>query len=312
MQPKFKTLLKIIVSVGLLLLIFSRFSLDEMWRVIRTVQIPFLAGAMGIALAIFLSKTLKWWILGRQVDQSISVTNAALSLLIGMGVGLVTPSRVGEVARVTYLPTTRKVDLIGLVVVDRLIDLAVIILTGGIALGMVFDSRLGLVFIVPTTAVLLLLFVPRLPGNALNWLSNLSFMPAKSFIHRITQGLLTLNGRVLTLILILAIITFGLGIFQFYWLLRSFGVHSATAATVTFPIITVASVLPITIGGFGTREGATVFVLSMFNISEPIAVNAALLSFILNTLIPGVIGLFISPIIKGNIQAAPSQAHKKP
>lgn len=298
MQPRIKTLLKISISIGLLLYVFSRFSLDEMLAVIRTADMSFLAGAAFIALIIFSCKTVRWLLLGRQVEKSISITDAATSLLAGMGLGLITPSRAGEIARVAYLPTTHKVDLVGLVVVDRLIDLIVIVLAGGVALGVFFDIRLGLTFVVPTTIALLLLFIPKLPGNTLNWLSTLSFMPAKSFTTKIASGLLTLNGRVLALVLILAMITFGLGTFQFYWLLRSFGIHSPTAAVVTFPIITVASVLPITIGGFGTREGATVLVLSMFDISAAIAVNAALLSFTLNILIPGIIGLFITPILK--------------
>ena len=298
MQPRIKTLLKISISTGLLLYVFSRFSLDEMLAVIRTADMSFLAGAAFIALMIFSCKAFRWLLLARQVERSISIINAATSLLAGMGLGLITPSRAGEIARVAYLPTTHKADLVGLVVVDRLIDLIVIVLAGGIALGVFFDSRLGLVLVVPTAIALLLLFIPKLPGNTLNWLSTLSFMPAKSFITKVASGLLTLNGRVLTLVLILAMITFGLGTFQFYWLLRSFDVHSATAAVVTFPIITVAGVLPITIGGFGTREGATVLVLSMFDISAAIAVNAALLSFMLNTLIPSIIGLFITPLFK--------------
>lgn len=295
-KPKFKTLLKISISTGLLLFVFSRFSLNEMWQVIRTAQLSYLVGAAVIAVMIFLCKMFKWLVLGRQVEKSTSISDAAVSLLVGMGAGLITPSRVGEVARVAYLPTTHKVDLVGLVVVDRLLDLIVVVLVGGFTIGVFFDSRLGILLIVPTLILLLLLFIPGLPGNLLNWLSNLSFMPAKSFITKIASGLSTLNGRVLFVILILSAITFGLGIFQFFLLLRGFGIHSAAAALVTFPIITVASVLPITISGFGTREGATVLVLSMYNIPGAIAVNAALLSFTLNILIPGIIGLFLSPI----------------
>lgn len=311
MQPKLLTLLKGFVSAGLLILIFSRFSLQEMWRVVSTAQLPYLLGAVGIAFIIFFSKTLKWLILSRQVEAAVSLSDAALSLLAGMGVGLVTPSRVGEITRVSYLPTTNRSRLVGLVAVDRLLDLTVIVLSGGLALGIVLDERLALPLLIPTTAVLLLLFIPQLPGNILRQLAHISFMPAKPFLLNVASGLSTLNGRVLTLILLLATITFGLGTYQFYWLLRGFDIHSLTAAIVTFPVITVAGVIPITIGGLGTREGATVLILSMFNVPETVAVNAALLSFILNTLTPGVLGLLISPTIKSNIQTDPPQPQKK-
>jgi uncharacterized membrane protein YbhN (UPF0104 family) len=62
----------------------------------------------------------------------------------------------------------------------------------------------------------------------------------------------------------------------------------------------------VTVGGLGTREGASVLVLSLYHIPEAAALSATLLSFILNTLLPGVIGLLLAPAIStGGRQSEP-------
>ena len=66
-------------------------------------------------------------------------------------------------------------------------------------------------------------------------------------------------------------------------------------ATLLYPIIILINILPLTIGGIGIREGASMITLSKFGIPPEAAVNASFLLFCANTLIPGLIGaLFFS------------------
>jgi hypothetical protein len=48
----------------------------------------------------------------------------------------------------------------------------------------------------------------------------------------------------------------------------------------TFPVISVASALPINIAGMGLREGAVLALLGLYGISAPDAVAASLLTFL--------------------------------
>ena len=304
-KDRYKTLAKTAVSLILLAIIFTRFHPRELWQALATADLRFILSAGLLALPILFLKSLKWLILSQQVDNNLTWREATLSLLAGMGVGLATPSRVGEITRVSYLPTNKKANLVGLVIMDRLVDLLVVLLTGAIALGLAFNRfGIALSLLLPTFMGLIMLFIPGLPGKLVAKLTHLSFLPGRQQIEKIGQGLELLDYHTLLLILMLALLTFGLALYQFFWLLLSFGVKSWLATAVSFPILTLAGVLPITISGFGTREGAAVLLLSLYHIPEATALNATLLSFIFNSFIPGLAGLIIAPTIPTTSTAA--------
>ena len=61
----------------------------------------------------------------------------------------------------------------------------------------------------------------------------------------------------------------------------------------TFPLVILANILPITIGGLGIRESVAVYCLAIFDIPGEIAFTATFYLFVINVLIPAIIGYFI-------------------
>ena len=92
-----------------------------------------------------------------------------------------------------------------------------------------------------------------------------------------------------------------------YWLsnyLFSFIIAKALRITVPLhyfiflmPIATIASLLPITVYGLGTREASLIFLLGLFGVNASKVMAMSVISLILNAL-PALIGFFISLKIK--------------
>ena len=71
--------------------------------------------AIPLAWAFTALKAVKWGLLIRTSSLPVGIGVAFRSYLIGMAVGLFTPGRVGEVARIAYLPPERRLALGSLV-----------------------------------------------------------------------------------------------------------------------------------------------------------------------------------------------------
>ena len=83
---------------------------------------------------------------------------------------------------------------------------------------------------------------------------------------------------------------------QFYLLLSSLQ-PVGWQIGLTLPIILVVSSLPISIMGLGLREGTAALLLSRYGVPMESAVAAAFSLFVINALLPGLVGLALSPTL---------------
>jgi len=77
------------------------------------------------------------------------------------------------------------------------------------------------------------------------------------------------------------------------WLMRAFGAdvgwaEGLAAGAITFAIV---AVLPIAVGNIGVREGAAAYIWQHLGIEPAVSVNAAFMLFVINVVMPGIIGL---------------------
>ena len=83
---------------------------------------------------------------------------------------------------------------------------------------------------------------------------------------------------------------------QFYLLLSSLE-SVGWQVGLTLPIILVVSSLPISIMGLGLREGTAALLLNLYGVPMESAVAAAFSLFVINALLPGLVGLALSPTL---------------
>jgi uncharacterized membrane protein YbhN (UPF0104 family) len=233
-------------------------------------------------------KIAKWGYIARQTNPHIGFYTAAVSYLAGMAVGIVTPGRTGELTRVLYLEGEYRQEFLSLVIVDRAMDLATILLFAGLSVSLLGSLHVGLILALGAVLLASGVVASRLLAE---WVesADTSCAPQRLLAQLLSQ-LRVLRPRVIGTGMLLSVIVFVLALLQFYWLLTAFGPVRWQAPLVSFPLLVLAGVLPITIAGIGIREGTAALVLPKYGVVETAAIGAAFLSFMMNTLLPAIAG----------------------
>ncbi|MCZ6676654.1 MAG: lysylphosphatidylglycerol synthase domain-containing protein, partial [Candidatus Poribacteria bacterium] len=149
---------------------------------------------------------------------------------------------------------------------------------------------IGLASILAVSGLWLLISIGLHVINTSKWGSRKSWLVERlRVLRQLPRRLVALNAS-------LACVCFGLMTLQFYLLLSSLQ-PVGWQVGLTLPIILVVSGLPISIMGFGLREGTAVLLLSRYGVPMESAVAAAFSLFVVNSLLPGLIGIALSPTL---------------
>ncbi len=283
---------KLVLSLLLLYLVIAKAGLGGIAASLRTVG-PSLGAALALALLFTFLKVLKWHrLVMAAAGGGASLSDAAKSYLVGMAGGLLTPGRVGEVARAIFLERHERGLIAYLVMVDRVFEVAAVVLLA--VPGIVFYANP----LVGAAAAILLAFLWLLlvwPDFPLRWLQRLlpqssRFAAFRERAARMTLQLQAVPTGVKRKQMGLALLGYGVVILQFHALLNNYHSSRLWTAVLAQPLIMLTNILPFTIGGLGIREGAAIALLSPFGVPRAPAVSSALMLFSLNTALPALAG----------------------
>ena len=285
---KAKWLLPIIGTVVLVGILCHRLDLHQIANLRQVVDWEVLLIAASLTLPFVMFKTLKWHQLLKIHQPKTSYTLALRSFLIGMGASLFTPARAGELARTACFPR-RRLEVFTLVVADKFIDMNTLL--GVFLLSLVLLSPwLGLIGLFGLGCLWLLIYTGFKFTKNTKWISQKSWLAERfHLLSQLPRHLITFNTSC-------ACVCLGLMSLQFYLLLSSFQPVSWQVGLM-LPIILVVSSLPISIMGLGLREGTAALLLSRYGVPMEAAVAAAFSLFVINTLLPGLVGLALSPTL---------------
>ena len=283
-----KWLLPIIGTVVLVCLLYHRLDFHRIANLRQVVDWGVLLIAASLTLPFVLLKTLKWYYLLQASESQVSYATSLRSFLIGMGVSLFTPARVGELARTACFPKRRS-EAFTLVLVDKFIDMNVLLGVFLLSL-MLLAPRLRLIGLFGLECLWILIYVVFKFTKSTKWISQ------KSWLAERIRLLRQLPRRPITFNACFACACFGLMALQFYFLLSSLE-PVGWEVGLTLPIILVVSSLPISIMGLGLREGTAALLLSRYGVPMEAAVAAAFSLFVVNALLPGLVGFALSPTL---------------
>lgn len=251
--------------------LFGRLQQVEMY----TLWAALVCGALGIAV-----QWIKWQCLLVRFRPQTTWGEGLNSLLVGFGLGLLSPGRLGELGRGVMLGGKQS-TWIGLSVMDRAGSAATSVILGWVGL-LVLNTPLALAVL--GVAVLLVAGLigvwPRLSGHRKRreWRIH-----AAAVVERIP--------RTLWLQLCLWSVLFNLVFFfQFYLLLSSWGPLPLEALWGVPLFFGLKALLPFSIMDIGIREGVALLVFTPLHLAPAVVFNAAFLQFVLNVLFPGVVG----------------------
>lgn len=289
-------LFKLLLSFAILSYLVSHLNAKELLAALRDVRLSAFVLVCGLLPLNIGLQFFKWhYLLRRAMRPTIAPRFSLYSLLAGFPLGLLTPGRWGELGRAFFLPQFNERKVMVLAAFDKVFDLLLSLLLGAIAL-LYLTSKKMLPAELFLSCVALLAFVVMLHVLALQPSALKSFL---FLIKRKTRAKPS-SLRVLTLfsrkdLVTLWLVSFGFALtysLQFVLLLRGLaevtffeGMIGASAAFLA------KSLLPIALGDLGVREGAAAFFFARMAISPQAAFNASLLLFLINLLLPSLLGM---------------------
>lgn len=273
--------LKIIITIVLLYLLLHKVKISNLYVAFSAADFRLIPLVLLMSLLMILLRSYKWYFLLRLKLEGVSYREAFVSFLGGMGLGVVTPARVGEVSRIFFLRTKDKFKAGALVILDRLFDLMTVFLFGTLGAIMVSEFTLAFLALLVTVPAFFIVSRPDLFYKGARWMLGKDLLP---------EPVTGLKSQSMAFMLLLAGLNFILDLASFYVLIYCFQPSAFRPIAFSFPIILLTNLLPITIGGIGVREGTSMLLLAKFGIPAAVAANASFLLYVFNTLIPGAIG----------------------
>jgi hypothetical protein len=276
---------QIALSVGVASVIIWRVPLAGLRAAFRNLE----SGSLQLALFCFLVwlflRAYKWHRLLAGVGK-VQVRQSLRSLFGGFALGLITPGRLGELARCVFVRKEERAQVALLTLLDRLLDLWALLTLVGASLFFLVPHPAAVFGVAVWLALLpLVMGFPRLLARLCK--------PARKpwcFRWHLPEAVAELPHVQTPRYALLAVGAMWAELASFFFLLRAFFPAGFTAAVATYPYIVLAGDLPLSFGGMGIREGVAALLLSPYAVPSGAAVDAALLWFAFAILLPAVLG----------------------
>ncbi len=248
-------------------------------------------------------KTVRWQSILRSQSLRPPAWPAFLAYFGSFFVGLLTPGRLGELAKAYYVVQCCDASLgqaLPSVLVDRLFDLYALLLLGGVA---VFTILPGNTAVASLGALVLLLTLPLgllLHDVTFGWLRKVALRSGSlgrrlagegGLLSEIRSALLCLSGRCLLKAAALTALAYAVFGVQCYLLARALSLPiDLMTATTTGALGSLVTLLPISVSGLGTREAAMIAYLGAVDVSAESALGFSFLVFLAFHVAAGLLG----------------------
>lgn len=274
--------------IGILLFIWIIFQIDWVivWKLLKEIRPGYVLGYFAVFLVAVMLKIvrLRWFL--RRLGYHIAFSGVYRSVIEPAFYGMVTPGRIGEFSKVFYLKrlglSTRLAW--GVILMERLVDFSVLLIASvaGAFCFMISDVTTRSLALVVFLSLLIVLYACLINMGSLGRLGGrvMSLLPWQQLndLSSLGEGLTKLGRLSAIIVLPISVIVLLLSFLQLSLLGLALnatisGIHLGLAYTFS----TLASLLPISIGGLGTREVIYIATLGKIGVSENIAVTISLL-----------------------------------
>ena len=299
------TILRIVLSFGLIGLLLTRLSLNDLILTLRSIGIfPFFL-ALSLLLVRVIVSSYRWKVMIAVKDIHISLRALISYYFVGIFFNLLLPTTLGgDVARGYKLSiySKKKIDSATSVLMERFIGLSTLLIISLASLLYNFkyikDTKVTFIVFGVSAAYFLffgVLFSEVTVRKIESITKTFAFWNLGDKISRFYNSLHTFidDKPVLAKTFGLSVIYQVVGIFAVFLLSQSIGLDISLVYFLTImPIIFVITMIPVSIGGLGIREGSFVFFLTREGVSTVNALSLSLL-FYAQIIIIGIIGAII-------------------
>ncbi|MBL7075408.1 flippase-like domain-containing protein [candidate division KSB1 bacterium] len=307
-RKKIFTIIKLIITVLALIIIIRVVKVDIILSAIGNAHFGYFLAAAGLLPLNVALQYFRWRFLLRLIAPTIKNHEVFGSLMVGYTFGIMTPGRLGEYGRVFYLRNCSRLQAFGLSVLDKIYSMIVTLCIGMIGLflipNFILDKNLYVVVSVLLfilTVIFILLFFalnPNIPRSLLYSINII--LPRREKIKKLIGSLDHFHYRQARILLSFCLAFYVTFTLQFFLLTRAFENVGLFPGFISIASTMVILILPISLANLGIRELAAVFFFHQFGIQSYTAFNAAFILFVINILIPSIIGILLIPKIPVN------------
>lgn len=263
----------------------------------------FLYGAVILNIPLIWIKALRWRLLLSWQGYHISVCDAFLYYLSSVSLGAITPGRIGDFSKVFYLKKTGISTLsqgLPSVLLDRFLDLSILIavaMCGMLLLNPWPGSKsMALLGFAGAVAIMILLVtvgdLRGILGWAYRWIPKRRITGSfKEGLDQFADGLRVLLQCRLWQAVMLSMLAYSLFFYQCFLIAQTFNLPiSYFALTGIMAMTSLLTLLPVSVGGLGTREAALVFLLGPMEIGLEWILAYSISVFVITFVITGLMG----------------------
>ncbi len=283
-RKKITKLMRIAVSLGLIIWLFSRFNLEGVWRALEGLPIALWIAACSMLLIAQVLSSFRWWVISSALDFQGKWSTYLGFYFVGMFFNLFLPTGIGgDIFKIHFLSKGigRKLAATLTVLGDRLFGLVAMVMIGAF-MALIRPALLpgpfgNALLIVGGFVILAILTMPVVMPATVSRLKGMNLSILKAVPGSVTQlG----KPRTLWPILGLSFLLQALGMGAV--MLMGEGMDIDVPPTFYFavlPIVNIMIMIPITFNGIGIREGALVYFLGFRGIEPEPALALGLLVF---------------------------------
>ncbi len=271
------TIIKLSITAIILFFIFRRIDLSQTIRLITGISAKTILLLLLTAVLKQVTQFVNWNFCLRINDgYRPEVSETLNSMFIGSALRFLIPGGHATYGKVYYLNYSKIGTAISITMEKFMLTWSVL-LFGAIA-TMFYFTRFSLILRIVILTVVAI--IPLL-------LSKVRFVFPKY------SGYFDNCLNIVPVMTIVQAVYVSLTVLQYYMIINNFVCLPFTAALLAVPLILTANTIPITYSGLGMRESFSIYMLSNFGISPEIAVTASLLVFMINAVIPAIIGIIL-------------------
>ena len=284
-KSKSALLIKVIVSLGLLVWVAGRLDTDALLAAILRADPWIFLAACGFVLVQYAIGTLRWYVLGRLTGASLSVWQTIRLFMAAVFFNQVLPTSIGGDAVRAWLASRQGIPLsraASSVVLDRsagLISLLfLMLLTGALfADAMPNPTMATLVRVAPVCIVIAIVIGLATAETTARLFDRWRFTAPISIVLR-DSGALWRRGRGSALVFAISFCIHFLNATSLWLIARAIGLEIDYITLVGFlPPVILMMALPISIAGWGVREGVMVMLFTLLGQSGEAGLAASLL-----------------------------------
>lgn len=302
--------LKIVVTVGIIVFLYSRVGLENVAAELSNFNLVMVLPLGALIVGLVLVKFYRFQFLLKRSGAKAGYWEVARMYMIGFFLAIVTPSKVGDLSKFYYVHKLYKKSVprsISVTVLDRFLDIITVTIISVAGAVVIFaDVVQGLYILIPSIAIAVFVAWAFLSRTFIYrffsfFLPIISKMTKKLKMKKIKKeeflrefynpiGQIKKPSNFVPMILI-TILVWAMSAATIIVIAEGFQETVPFNKAFFFVALSaIVSLLPITVSGIGTRDAMFLLLLATIGITSEVGLSIALIFFLFNQVIPAVVG----------------------